>query len=146
MTAMPHQDISRLVLRNDLAELEHLVGWIEGSTQQDVSEEISFAVQFCLEEAVANVIMHGAARNERLEITVELERQGKTVIARVEDNGRHFDPTKAPPPAEASSLKDVRIGHLGIHLMHNVANEMDYERRDGRNRLTLRFVESQPAS
>jgi anti-sigma regulatory factor (Ser/Thr protein kinase) len=31
------------------------------------------------------------------------------------------------------------VGNVGIHLMRSFADGMDYERRDCRNRLTLRF-------
>ena len=136
----------RLVLRNDLAELERLAGWIEGWAQQDVSPDVSFAIQLCLEEAVANVIMYGATDDDRLEIAVELERNGETLVARLEDNGRQFDPTRVSPPTIASSLEEAKVGDLGIHLVRSFANGMDYERRNGRNRLTLRFVESRATS
>ena len=43
------------------------------------------------------------------------------------------------PPA--ASLEEAKVGDLGIHLMRSFASGMDYERRDGRNRLTFRFVE-----
>jgi anti-sigma regulatory factor (Ser/Thr protein kinase) len=42
----------------------------------DLPPNISFALQLCLEEAVANIIMHGGAKDERLEVAVELERKG----------------------------------------------------------------------
>jgi anti-sigma regulatory factor (Ser/Thr protein kinase) len=51
--------------------LERLAGWIEGWAQQDLSPDLSFAVQLCLEEAVANIIMHSVA-NGRLEIAERL--------------------------------------------------------------------------
>ena len=139
--AMAGVAASRLVLRNDVAELKRLAGWIEGFTEQGTSPEVSFAVQLCLEEAVANIIMYGAAKNDPLEIAVELEHNDGALVARIEDNGRQFDPTRAPPPAPAASLEEAKIGDLGIHLMRSFANGMDYERREGRNRLTLRFVE-----
>jgi anti-sigma regulatory factor (Ser/Thr protein kinase) len=132
---------SRLLLRKDVAELERLAGWIEGFTRQGTSSDVSFAVQLCLEEAVANIIMYGGAKDNPLEITVELERNGTTLVARIEDNGRQFDPTRAPPPAPAASLEEAKVGDLGIHLMRSFASGMDYERRDGLNRLTFRFVE-----
>ena len=136
----------RLVLHNDLAELARLAGWIEGFAQQGVSSDVSFAVQLCLEEAVANVIMYGAAKDDRLEIAVELERNGAALVARIEDNGRQFDPTLAPPPIMPTSLAEATVGDLGIHLMRSFANGMHYERRDGRNRLTLQFIEAQATS
>jgi anti-sigma regulatory factor (Ser/Thr protein kinase) len=60
------------------------------------------------------------------------------------DNGRPFDPTEALPPPMASSLTQASIGNLGIHLMRSFASSMQYERRDGCNRLTLQFSERQP--
>src|SRR5262245_31528045 len=135
----------RRVLGNSLPGLRRPAGWIAAFAQQGMSTDVSFAVQLCLEEAVANIIMYGAARDDRLEIAVELERNGATLVARIEDNGRQFDPTRAPPPAVATSLEQAKVGDLGIHLMRSFASGMDYERRDGRNRLTLRFVESRPS-
>ena len=42
-----------------------------------------------------------------------------------------------------SSLEEAKIGDVGIHLIRSFASGMDYERREGCNRLTLRFTESQ---
>ena len=42
----------------------------------------------------------------------------------------------------ATSLAEAKVGDLGIHLVRKFANGMDYERLNGRNRLTLRFVEA----
>jgi serine/threonine-protein kinase RsbW len=139
--AMSPSQASRLLLGKDVAELERLAGWIDGFTRQGTSPDVSFAVQLCLEEAVANIIMYGGAKDDPLEIAVELERNGTTLVARIEDNGRQFDPTRAPSPVPAASLKEAKVGDLGIHLMRSFASGMDYERRDGRNRLTFRFVE-----
>ncbi len=136
---MSSTDSERLVLRNDLAELERLAGWLEDWARENVSPAVSFAVQLCLEEAVANVIMYGGT--DRLEIAIEVERNDGALVALIEDNGRQFDPTQAPAPSRATSLQDATIGDLGIHLMRSFANGMHYERRNGRNRLTLRFLE-----
>ena len=141
MIAMANNEASRLVLRKDVAELQRLAGWIEGFTQERTSPDVSFAVHLCLEEAVANIIMYGGARDDPLEIAVELERNGGNLVARIEDNGRQFDPTRALPPVPARSLEEAKVGDVGIHLMRSFASGMDYERRDGRNRLTLRFLE-----
>jgi serine/threonine-protein kinase RsbW len=140
-------DASRLVLHSDVAELERLAGWIEGWAQRSaLSPDVSFAMALCLEEAVANVIMYGGGEDDRLEIKVEVERDAGTSIVRIEDNGRHFDPTQAPSPPVAASLEEATIGNVGVHLMRSFASDMRYERRNGLNRLTLRFLESQATS
>jgi hypothetical protein len=73
---------SQLVLRNELAELRRLAHWIDDWTGDGMSHEAAFAVQVCLEEVVANIIMHGSTSAERLEIVVELECVGAAVVAR----------------------------------------------------------------
>ena len=138
---MSNLEANRLELRSDLAELKRLAGWIKAQAQQELSADTSFAIQLCLEEAVANIIMHGGAKADRLKIAIELERNAGTLVASIEDSGREFDPTQFPSPSVAKSLEEAKVGDLGIHLMHSFASDMHYERRDGRNRLTLRFVE-----
>jgi anti-sigma regulatory factor (Ser/Thr protein kinase) len=129
-------------LRGDFSELRRLARWFEAKAPPGLSADTSFAVQLCLEEAVANIIMHGGgAKDDRLQIAIALERNGGTLVARIEDNGREFDPTQFPPSSGAKSLEEAKVGDLGIHLMRSFASDMYYERRDGRNRLTLRFVE-----
>lgn len=146
VTTMPSLEANCLALRNDLAELKRLAEWIEGWAGEDLPPAISFALQLCLEEAVANIIMHGGAKDERLEIMVELERNSGTLVASIEDNGRPFDPTRVPSPALASSLEEAKASDLGIHLMRTFASSMQYERRNGCNRLILQFVASQAKS
>jgi anti-sigma regulatory factor (Ser/Thr protein kinase) len=138
---MSNLEANRLELRGDLSGLRRLAKWIEAGAQHELSADTSFAVQLCLEEAVANIIMHSGVKDDRVEIAIELERNGGTLVARIEDSGREFDPTQFPPPSVAKSLEEARVGDLGIHLMCSFASDMHYERRDGRNRLTLRFVE-----
>ena len=69
---MSSAESSRLVLHNDLAELKRLAAWIEGWARKGVSSDVSFAVQLCLEEAVANVIMYGGTSDARLKIVVNV--------------------------------------------------------------------------
>ena len=132
---------ARLELRSDLAELKRLAGWIKAQAQQELSADTSFAIQLCLEEAVANIIMHGGAKDDRLKIAIELERDGGTLVASIEDSGREFDPTQFPPPSVAKSLEEAKVGDYGIHLIRCFASGMHYERQEGCNRLTLQFAE-----
>jgi serine/threonine-protein kinase RsbW len=131
----------RLLLHRDLAELERLAVWIEGWAMRDLSASLSFSVQVCLEEAVANIMMYSAAKDAPLKIIVEVERRDQTLVARIEDNGSAFDPTQVPRPPVPTSLTQAKVGNLGIHLMRSFASGMHYERRDSRNRLTMRFIE-----
>jgi serine/threonine-protein kinase RsbW len=129
----------RLLLHRDLSELKRLAVWIEGWAMRDLSASLSFAVQVCLEEAVANIVMYSTTTDDRLEIVVEVERRDRSLVARIEDNGSAFDPTQVPRPPVPASLAEAKVGNLGIHLMRSFTRGLHYERRSSRNRLTMRF-------
>jgi serine/threonine-protein kinase RsbW len=140
VTAMSDLEATRLELHGDLSELRRLAEWINARAPHVISTDTLFAVQLSLEEAVANIIMHGGAGD--LAIAIELERNGATLVARIEDTGCEFDPTQFPPLSMAKSVEDAKVGDYGIHLMRCFASDMHYERQEGRNRLTLRFAAS----
>jgi anti-sigma regulatory factor (Ser/Thr protein kinase) len=135
----------RIIVRAELAELARLTRWAEDFAQSaKLPSGQSFALQTCIEEAVANIIMYSGAAGQ--DIALELAASGRDVLATIEDNGKSFDPTIFPAPSQPTSLGDARVGKLGIHFMRSLASEMRYERRNGLNRLTLRFGPAEAAS
>ena len=137
----------RIILRAEVAELVRLTEWIEHFAQQaKLPPDQAFAIQLCVEEAVVNVIMHSGVAENGQPITLELAASGYDVTAVIEDKGRPFDPTTVPPHSKPASLKDAEIGKLGVHLMRDFASEIRYERRNGHNRLTLKFNAAEPVS
>jgi anti-sigma regulatory factor (Ser/Thr protein kinase) len=129
----------RLTLRSSLSELERLAPWIDDVTRHaEPSEEQVFAIQLCLEEALANIIMYGGAPDDA-SIVIELTKVDGVVTVVIEDSARAFDPTQVPPRTKPLSLGDASVGGVGVHLIRNYSSEMRYERRGNRNRLILRF-------
>jgi len=135
-----------LTIRPELAQLERLAPWAEDFVRAaGLPSDRLFAIQLCVEEAVANVIRHSGAADGCEDISVELVRAEDQVLATVADRGRSFDPTAAPAFCKPASIAEASAGRFGIHLMRTFADEMRYERRDGWNRLTLRFGPAQAA-
>ena len=96
---MSNLQANRLELRSDLAELKRLARWLKAQSQQELSADTSFAIQLCLEEAVANIIMHGGgAKDDRLRIAIELERNAGTLVASIEDSGQGIRSDPIPTP------------------------------------------------
>jgi serine/threonine-protein kinase RsbW len=123
--------------RQDLGRLSHWLDEQEGTLA--IPDGIAYAVRLCLEEAVANLIIHTQTTSEGPDITVDLGWKGGIMVAAIEDHGLPFDPRMAPAPVRPASLDDAIPGGLGIHLMRSFASEIDYASVSGRNRLTLRF-------
>jgi anti-sigma regulatory factor (Ser/Thr protein kinase) len=132
----------RLVLRNDLTELDRLGVFVRGvGHDEGLAPDRLFALELCLEEAVANIIMHGGpADHGAMHVAVTITRDESSLMVRLEDDGAPFDPTAVPPPATAASLEEAKIGGLGVHLIRELATDMRYDRVGERNRLTLIFA------
>jgi sigma-B regulation protein RsbU (phosphoserine phosphatase) len=53
------------------------------------------------------------------------------------DSGKEFDPTQAPDADITLSAEERQIGGLGIFLIRQIMNTVEYQRIDGKNVLTL---------
>lgn len=134
------EDGACLVLRNDFQELKRLAPWIEDAVERaSLDAATSFAIQLCLDEAVANVIMHGKVQGKASRIVVKLQRIRDKFVLEVEDDGAPFDPTGVAPAKAAETLETTSIGGLGVHLMRTFSASMHYERVADQNRLSLTF-------
>jgi serine/threonine-protein kinase RsbW len=91
-----------------------------------------------LDEVLANIVGHGMAGGAGA-IDVAMSCAGGTVTVEVVDPGAPFNPLLAPAPDTASPLEGRRIGGLGIALVRAMTDEVEYARREGRNRVTLRW-------
>lgn len=72
------------------------------------------------------------------EVVISLTLDDGSVVLCVEDDGPAFDPLAAPEPDLDAPLEDRPVGGLGIHLLREMMDTLDYVRRDDRNRLILR--------
>ena len=54
------------------------------------------------------------------------------------DEGQAFNPLDKEPPDLTPAVRRRTVGGLGIFLMRSMADNVSYERQDGKNRLTIR--------
>ncbi len=136
-----------LSVQADIAEIQRVNDWTDRiANQAHMPQSTLFAIQLCCEEVLANIVRYGipAAPDSNTEVRLSLDCAGDAVILTIEDHGAAFDPCAAPTPARPASLEEAAIGGLGIHLMRRFTRRIDYERRDGINRLTM-LIGPQPA-
>ena len=62
---------------------------------------------------------------------------GKTLKTIITDSGVAFDPTAKEKADTTLSAEDRQIGGLGILLVREIMDTINYERQDGKNALTL---------
>jgi anti-sigma regulatory factor (Ser/Thr protein kinase) len=130
----------RLTIPNDLRELVRVnAAANEILDRHGIGERTAYATNLALEELVSNVIRHGYPEGGRHDIELALRVTAAGIELRIEDDGRAFDPLKAPAPELHVPLAERKIGGLGIHLVRRFAREMRYERRGERNVLWVRI-------
>ena len=71
------------------------------------------------------------------DITVRIMSDGQTLHCQIIDSGVPFDPTAKKKVDTTLSVEERQIGGLGIHLVRELMDSINYERKDGKNILTL---------
>jgi anti-sigma regulatory factor (Ser/Thr protein kinase) len=123
---------------NDDAALRPLSEWFrEFARDNGITGPRALDFELCLNELVTNVIHYAYADRGAHEIRIFLEREGQELRATVEDDGRPFNPLEKEAPAIPASLEDAGVGGWGIPIVRAFADDISYERRNGRNRLTI---------
>ena len=129
-----------ILVKNEISEIERLSKVVAAfCTEHSLSDRVRDDVNLALDESVANVILHGFANSSPgHEIIVRLYLEPGFVTVAVEDGGEAFNPLDVPEPDLTSPIEQRPIGGLGIHLMRNIMDQLEYHRRDGRNCLIMR--------
>jgi anti-sigma regulatory factor (Ser/Thr protein kinase) len=90
-----------------------------------------------IEEVATNILKYGYDDTAAHDILLRMQIEPGKVLIVVEDDGHEFNPIDAPPPDFHSPIEEREPGGLGIHLVRKLAAQMDYQRSDGRNRLSI---------
>jgi anti-sigma regulatory factor (Ser/Thr protein kinase) len=135
------QALDRLSLRSHLSEMSRLPRWLESlASRHDIPDEVQFAIDLCLEEAVSNVIRHGYAGAEDRSVTVVfVSPRTRYFEFLIEDEAPHFDPLAAPALEAISPEQAIRVGGQGIRLLRQFADSVEYESTTSGNRLRIGF-------
>ena len=131
-----------ITLRNDVAEIPRLAEFIDAfCAPLNPSDNDRMALHLVLEEAVTNVINHGYKDGGAHTFTVALKHgTDDRVTAVLTDDAVAFDPLARAPVDISKPLEEREIGGLGVHLLKKLTDYSHYERRDGKNILTLERV------
>jgi len=135
------QSIARsveIVIRNDMMELANLRDALERiGAELGVPGKPLMQLQVALDEIASNVINYGWPDGGSHELCVRISGQQDRIEVEIVDDGRAFDPRRAPPSEPQPAGRRPAPGGLGIHLVKQLVDRLDYERIDGRNRTVM---------
>jgi serine/threonine-protein kinase RsbW len=113
--------------------------WVaQGARSSSLGAERIMELELAVEEALVNVCSY-AYPNRDGEFLVRILTGDKIVTVVIEDDGPPFNPLQSERPDLSVPLEERPIGGLGIHLIRQSASELQYQRKNSRNCLTLVF-------
>ena len=129
----------RLIMKNEMTEVGRLRGFFFSVCREHgIDDETAKTLNLALEEWVANVIGYAYPKGMRghVEVTADVKDEVLTLV--IKDHGTPFDPTQHAEVDIDAELDERTIGGLGIHLVRNIMDTVEYQRTaDGYNRLVL---------
>ena len=121
--------------RAELMKLEPFTA--EFAAAAGLSDKDLFALQIVVEELVTNVIDYGGVPAGEPAATVDLTAEGGVLTMVLTDCGWEYNPLLREDPDTALPAEQRPIGGLGVHFCKKLTDTQLYERRDGKNVLTL---------
>lgn len=125
-------------------DLDRLLGMIQEVNDilesRTVPPQAVYKVNLALEEILTNVSKYGYDDGLEHEINIRIELRDNEVFMRCEDDGRYFDPLAMPRPDFTSSILERDPGGLGLFLVRDMVDSMDYRRDQGKNILEIRVT------
>ena len=128
---------------NDVSQVTRLAEWIELLAEDwQLPASCTFQLNLALEEALVNVIDYAYTSQTDMPIRLKAEKltDKNSVRFVLEDDGIPFDPTKAEAPDITLSAEERQIGGLGIFIVNEMMAEVEYQRLDDKNILTMVYA------
>ena len=127
-----------LQITNDVREVSRLNAFMKSVFEKmNIGASEANRLRLAIEEAVVNVIDYAYPAGETGEIDIRLLSDGQKLKVIIRDNGVPFDPTVIEETDTSLSAEERQIGGLGILLVRELMDTINYERIDGQNILTL---------
>jgi anti-sigma regulatory factor (Ser/Thr protein kinase) len=126
-----------LTVSGTVADLPRVSEFVEDACEQSqVYPAARFDLQLAVEEACCNVIDHAYNSNGG-EFRLQFEARGPDIVITVQDRGRPFDPTLVPSPDMSIPLEERPLGGLGLHLMRQLMDDVQFTFSDEGNTLKM---------
>jgi len=122
------QDLSRVMIE--------VGGFLEAL---GIGGQTGYVTNLAVEELATNILKYGYDDTVVHEILLRVDVEPGAVRLLLEDDGHPFNPLDLPEPDVHLPTEDREPGGLGIHLIRKLSDRMDYQRANGRNRVTVRI-------
>lgn len=107
--------------------------------EKDCSIKIIMQMELVIEEIFVNVASYAYRPNiGPVTISRKFDDAPPAVIITFTDSGTPFNPLEREDPDTNAGIEERKIGGLGIFLIKKNVDDIFYERKDGKNILTIK--------
>ena len=129
-----------MIVKNNINELNKIYAELEIISQkQGFSRELYSELCLCMDEVFSNIIKFAWDDNKEhnVEILFEYNEPKKKFTITLIDDGKPFNPLEAESPDLNVDLLDREIGGLGIFIVSNIMNKIEYNRLESKNKFMM---------
>lgn len=128
----------KITLRGDIRQIPRLEDFVaELASRSGMDPSLAMSVNLALEEAVTNVLLYAYPEGEDAVAHIEARTSAGSVTIILTDSGTPFDPTAAAPADTSLGVEERPIGGLGIFLVRQIMDSVNYRYEGGMNILTM---------
>jgi anti-sigma regulatory factor (Ser/Thr protein kinase) len=136
---MGNKKIKHFVIQNQIEELTTLAEQIDNLSEEwEISPALAMNINLVIEEAISNIIFYAFADKDKHLIKISISLENKRLTIRITDDGIPFNPLVQQQPNIYLSAEERPVGGLGIFLISQIMNELNYTRNGNENILTLK--------
>lgn len=127
-----------ITLKNNVSDVPRLCSFQDSVyAKMNIEPSLAKKLRLAVEEAVVNVMEYAYSASRVGSIEVRMMTDGHLLKVVIIDMGAPFDPTTIAKADTTLSAKERKIGGLGVFLVREIMDSINYERVDDRNILTL---------
>ena len=105
--------------------------------EQGVEHSVVFKVQLALEEILANIASYAYAPEDG-DMEIDYDIKEHTLVMTISDEGKPFNPLEKDDPDITLSVAERPIGGLGVFIVKNTMDDVQYYREDNKNILIIK--------
>ena len=129
-----------MIVKNDISELDVIYQELKKiSDKHKFSEDLYYNLCLCIDEVFSNIIKFAwdDDKEHNVEILFDYKDEAKKFTITLIDDGKPFNPLEAQDPDLSLNLLEREIGGLGIFIVSNIMSNIEYSRKNKKNRLQL---------
>ena len=128
-----------LILPNDIETIPQLNEFIDLVAEEvGLDMSLTMSLNLAMEEAVVNVMDYAYPDGQKGNVDIEVTADQEWMTFVITDTGIAFDPTTKEDADTTLSAEERPIGGLGIFLVRQLMDDINYKREGNKNVLTLR--------